>query len=133
MHRVDVVRAEAAIVDDQQMKITEAEALIENASIAEVPMTADEEEIRFAKQRTGLIVWVNDVKPAKNLERYGTVHFISKRLHYVALYVDAERAEDVMKNMQRLPYVKSIERSYRNELKTEYSKDTTDKTRYYSV
>ncbi|MNI29145.1 hypothetical protein D3C73_829500 [compost metagenome] len=52
-------------------------------------------------------------------------------MHYVVMYVNADRAEDIMKNIRKLSYVRKIERSYRNEIKTEYTKDTEDKTRYY--
>ncbi|MBC8079006.1 MAG: YlbG family protein [Gorillibacterium sp.] len=84
-------------------------------------------------ERSGLIVWVNDVKPAKNLEKYGTVHYISKRMNYVAMYVHAERVEETIRNLQRLPYVKKVEKSFRKEIKTEYDKNIPDKTRFYSL
>lgn len=72
-------------------------------------------------ERTGFIIWVSDLKAARNLEKYGTVHYISRRMHYVVMYVNAERAEDTMKNVNRLSYVRKVERSYRNEIKTEYA------------
>ncbi|MEC0371872.1 DUF2129 domain-containing protein [Paenibacillus sp. HJL G12] len=84
-------------------------------------------------ERTGYIIWVTDVKAARNLEKYGTVHYISRRMHYVVMYVNADRAEEVAKNIRRLSYVRKIERSYRNEIKTEYTKDIPDKTRYYGL
>ncbi|CAH0120091.1 MULTISPECIES: YlbG family protein [unclassified Paenibacillus] len=84
-------------------------------------------------ERTGYIIWVSDLKAARNLEKYGTVHYISRRMHYVVMYVNADRAEEAMKNVRRLAFVKRIERSYRNEIKTEYSKDIPDKTRFYSI
>ncbi|OAB33816.1 YlbG family protein [Paenibacillus glacialis] len=84
-------------------------------------------------ERTGYIIWVNDLKAARNLEKYGTVHYISKKMHYVAMYVNADRAEEVSKNIRRLSYVRKIERSYRNEIQTEYSSDTQDKTSYYGL
>lgn len=83
-------------------------------------------------ERTGLIVWVNDLKPAKNLDRYGTLHYISKKMHYAVLYTHAERAEETIRNLQRLPYVKKVERSYRSEIKTEYNSNIPDRTRFYT-
>ncbi|CAM2821674.1 YlbG family protein [Paenibacillus sediminis] len=79
-------------------------------------------------ERTGFIIWVSDLKAAKNLEKYGTVHYISRRMHYVVMYVNADRAEDTMRNVRKLSYVRKIERSYRNEIKTEYSKNNPDLT-----
>ncbi|GIO30635.1 MULTISPECIES: YlbG family protein [Paenibacillus] len=84
-------------------------------------------------ERTGYIIWVTDIKAARNLEKYGTVHYISRRMHYVVMYVNADRAEETAKNIRRLSYVRKIERSYRNEIKTEYSKDVPDKTRFYGL
>ncbi|GIO65453.1 YlbG family protein [Paenibacillus sp. FSL M7-1455] len=84
-------------------------------------------------ERTGYIIWVTDVKAARNLEKYGTVHYISRRMHYVVMYVNADRAEETAKNIRRLSYVRKIERSYRNEIKTEYTKDVPDKTRFYGL
>ncbi|MEO3947551.1 YlbG family protein [Gorillibacterium sp. CAU 1737] len=83
--------------------------------------------------RSGLIVWVNDIRPAKNLEKYGTVHYISKRMNYVAMYVHTEKLEEATRLIQRLPYVKKIEKSMRKEIKTEYDKNMPDKTRFYSL
>lgn len=84
-------------------------------------------------ERTGFIIWVSDLKAAKGLERFGTVHYMSRKLHYVVLYMNAEKAEENMKQLHRLSYIRKIERSYRNEIKTEYSKDVEDKTRAYSI
>lgn len=84
-------------------------------------------------ERTGYIIWVNDVKAARNLEKYGSVHYLSRRMHYVVMYVNAERGEDIMRNVRKLPYVRKIERSYRNEIKTEYSKNSEDETQYYGL
>lgn len=84
-------------------------------------------------ERTGYIIWVNDVKAARNLEKYGSVHYLSRRMHYVVMYVNAERGEDIMRNVRKLPYVRKIERSYRNEIKTEYSKNTEEETQYYGL
>jgi len=84
-------------------------------------------------ERSGLIIWVNDTKAAKNLDRYGSLHYISKKMHYAVLYVHTSKLDETMKSIQRLPYVKKIERSYRNEIKTEYSSNIPDKTRFYTL
>lgn len=84
-------------------------------------------------ERTGYIVWVSDLKAARSLEKYGTVHYMSRRMHYVVMYFNADRSEETIRLIERLPYVRKVERSYRNEIKTEYSKDHEDKTRTYSI
>ena len=87
----------------------------------------------FTEQRVGYIIWINDAKSAKNLDKYGNLHYISRRLNYAVVYVDSDREEETLRNIQRLPYVKKIERSLRSEIKTEYSKESPDKTRSYSI
>lgn len=84
-------------------------------------------------ERTGFIIWITDAKTARNLEKYGSLHYISRKMLYAVLYVNADRAEETMKNIKRLSYVKKIERSYRNEIKTEYSGNAEEKTRFYGM
>jgi uncharacterized protein YlbG (UPF0298 family) len=83
-------------------------------------------------ERTGIIVWVNDIKAARGLDKYGSLHYISRKMRYAVIYVDAGRYEDISKNLLRLPYVKQVERSLRNEIRTEYSSNMPDKTRFYT-
>jgi uncharacterized protein YlbG (UPF0298 family) len=90
------------------------------------------EEATFP-ERIGYIIWVSDIKAARNLEKYGCVHYISRRMHYVVMYVNADREQDIVKNMSRLSYVRKVERSYRNEIKTEYSKKVPDPTQFFGI
>lgn len=83
-------------------------------------------------ERTGLIVWVNDLRSAKGLERYGSIHYSSKKMNYVVMYLNADKVEDTIRNLQKMTFVKKIERSYRNEIKTEYTSNIPDKTRFYT-
>lgn len=84
-------------------------------------------------ERTGFIVWISDLKAAKGLDRFGNVHYVSKKLKYAVLYMNSDKVEENLKQLHRLAYVQKVERSYRNEIKTEYSKDVEDKTRAYSI
>jgi len=80
-------------------------------------------------ERTGLIVWVSDLKPVKHLDRFGTVHYISKRMHYVVMYVNADKAEETIKAIQKYPFVQKVERSFRSEIRTEYNSHVPDKAK----
>ncbi|MGG1311316.1 MULTISPECIES: YlbG family protein [Cohnella] len=84
-------------------------------------------------ERTGYIVWFSDWKAARGLEKYGTLHYVSRRMNYAVLYVNSDIAEETVRNIQRLPYVRKIERSYRSEIKTEYDRNIPDKTRFYGL
>lgn len=83
--------------------------------------------------RKGLIVWVSDVKAARTLDRHGTLHYISRKMKYAVLYIHAEREQEVLAQLKRLNFVKKIEPSYRNEIKTEYNSNMQDKTRFYTL
>ncbi len=84
-------------------------------------------------ERTGFIIWVSDLKAAKGLERFGTIHYMSRKLHYVVLYMNSDKVDENLKQLHRLSFIRKIERSYRTEIKKEYSKDIEDKTRTYSM
>jgi uncharacterized protein YlbG (UPF0298 family) len=83
-------------------------------------------------ERTGLILWVQDLKAIKSLKRFGTIHYMSRKMNYIVMYVNADKAEETMKQISKLPFVKKIEKSYRNEIRTEYNSNIPDKTRFYT-
>lgn len=85
------------------------------------------------KERLGLILWVSDMKAVKTLERFGTIHYASKKMHYVVMYVNADGLEDTTKSLQKLSFIKKIERSYRTEIKTDYNSNVPDQAQIYSV
>jgi len=84
-------------------------------------------------ERTGLIIWTRDLKSAKSFEKYGNVHYFSRKMQYAVVYVNASEAEGIIAQLQKLPYVKGVERSLRSEIPTEFSRTLADKTRSYSL
>ncbi len=66
--------------------------------------------------RQGLIVWLSDTRQAKQLERYGNLHYVSKKQHYAVLYVQFEKTDELMKQIQKLSGIKRVEKSFRNEI-----------------
>ncbi|QKG85160.1 YlbG family protein [Kroppenstedtia pulmonis] len=71
-------------------------------------------------ERLGLAVWVKDLKAARSLGRMGNVHYVSKRLKYVFLYIDGRKADQTINRIERMPLVTRVERSFRRELATEF-------------
>ncbi len=67
-------------------------------------------------KRVGLVVWMKDIKPGKNLDKYGNVHYISKRLKYALLYVNESEAKQKIAIIEKLHFVKKVEPSYRHEI-----------------
>ncbi len=84
-------------------------------------------------ERTGLIVWTKELRSTRAFEKYGNVHYASRKMQYVVLYVDATEAERITQQLLKLPFVKSVERSLRSEIPTEFSRTLDDKTRPYSI
>ncbi|MGD9678565.1 MAG: YlbG family protein [Vulcanibacillus sp.] len=72
-------------------------------------------------KRLGLIVWVNDARFAKSLERFGNLIFISKRLKYAVLYIDKSEYENKVNQIEKLNFVKMVEKSFNLELQLLFS------------
>jgi uncharacterized protein YlbG (UPF0298 family) len=73
-------------------------------------------------ERLGLAVWVNDLKAARSLGRLGNIHYISKRLKYVYMYVDGRTADQVIRRIERLPFVQRVDRSPRMHISFDFGK-----------
>ncbi|MFD2616986.1 YlbG family protein [Terrilactibacillus laevilacticus] len=73
-------------------------------------------------KRIGLVVWITHLKYIRYLRRYGHVHYISDRMRYVMLYCDAANEEEIRQELKKAKYVKRIDKSHLQELKTSYEK-----------
>ncbi|MBY0051488.1 YlbG family protein [Brevibacillus agri] len=83
------------------------------------------------ERRLGVAVWVKNTRAAKNLRKFGTIHYISKRLNYVSMYVDANMLDETIRIMEKLHFVTKIERSHRHEIPVEYNNARPDKAKEY--
>lgn len=54
-------------------------------------------------------------------------------MKYAVLYVNQEKVEQTLGNLKKLNFVKKVDFSRRNEIKTEYDSKIPDKTRFYSI
>jgi len=82
-------------------------------------------------QRQGIIVWLHSLKFAKNLKKYGNIHYVSKRLKYVVLYCDIQESESLSEKLEQLSFVKKVELSYRPFLKTDFESAKPDEAKEY--
>ncbi len=48
-------------------------------------------------ERTGYIVWFSDSKAARGLDKYGTLHYLSRKMHYAVMYMNSEVAEETVR------------------------------------
>lgn len=66
--------------------------------------------------RRGLIVWVYSLKQLKNLRRFGYVHYVSKKMKYVVLYVDDIDVETTVEKISKQFFVRRVEMSMRPDI-----------------
>jgi uncharacterized protein YlbG (UPF0298 family) len=83
------------------------------------------------ERRLGVAVWVKNTRAARNLRKFGTIHYISKRLNYVSMYVDADEIDETIRTMEKLHFVTKIERSHRHEIPVVYNNAKPDKAKEY--
>jgi uncharacterized protein YlbG (UPF0298 family) len=83
------------------------------------------------ERRLGVAVWVKNTRAAKNLRKFGTIHYISKRLNYVSMYVDADGIDETIRAMEKLHFVTRVERSHRHEIPVVYNNAKPDKAKEY--
>ncbi|WP_298076878.1 YlbG family protein [uncultured Abiotrophia sp.] len=72
-------------------------------------------EFKMVKRKE-LIVWLYSLKQVKNIRKYGHVHYISDRLRYVVLYVNANQVDQVTQQLNRLHFVRKVEASMRDDI-----------------
>ncbi|RKD25520.1 hypothetical protein BEP19_00820 [Ammoniphilus oxalaticus] len=83
------------------------------------------------QRRLGIAVWIKNTKAARQLRRYGNVHYVSRRLRYVSMYVDSEQIDEIMAKIRKLDFVTRIERSHRHEIPIEYKNSKPDKAKEF--
>ncbi|MDT2816033.1 YlbG family protein [Vagococcus carniphilus] len=71
--------------------------------------------------RRGLIVWVYSLKQLKNLRRFGYVHYVSKKMKYVVLYVDDVEIETVIEKLEKQFFVRSVDMSMRPDINMNFN------------
>ncbi|WP_017727180.1 YlbG family protein [Halalkalibacterium ligniniphilum] len=81
--------------------------------------------------RQGLAVWLTSLKFARQLRRFGNVHYVSKKMKYVVLYCDQDRLEETIQKLESFHFVRDVQRSMRPLLKTEFQNAKPDKAKEY--
>ncbi|GAA0460432.1 YlbG family protein [Alkalibacillus silvisoli] len=71
-------------------------------------------------KRQGIIVWFKHIKQLKKLRRYGHVLYASKRQKYAVIYVNQDEVSELVKEIQRLHFVKGVDVSYKPFIDTAY-------------
>ncbi|EOH90170.1 hypothetical protein I588_04156 [Enterococcus pallens ATCC BAA-351] len=89
------------------------------------------DNIEFTVQkRRGIVVWVYSLKQLKTLKRYGLIHYVSRKMKYVVLYVNEEVLEESEEKLQALHFVRQVERSYRPDVEMNFADRIGTKAAY---
>ncbi len=73
------------------------------------------------QKRRGIVVWVYSLRQLKNLRRFGLIHYVSRKMKYVFLYVNEENVEQTVSKIERLHFVRQVEISYRPDIEMNFA------------
>lgn len=73
-------------------------------------------EILELRKRKGVYVYLKHLRLSKQLRKFGTILYVSRKMKYVLLYIDEEVLSENLSKMQALKYVTKIELSPRDEI-----------------
>ncbi|WP_370398731.1 YlbG family protein [Weissella sagaensis] len=68
--------------------------------------------------RRSVIVYLKNVRQARQLRRFGVVNYISEKMKYAVIYMDEEDIETKTKLIERLGFVDSVSISHWPEVDT---------------
>lgn len=95
--------------------------------VEEAAMQAKEEKEFTLQERRCLIVWVYTLKPLKQLRRYGLIHYVSRKMKYVVIYMNEENIESNMEKINQLHFVRSVDKSYRPDVEMNFAEKLVPK------
>ncbi|MGF7437797.1 YlbG family protein [Lentilactobacillus senioris] len=77
--------------------------------------------------RCGLVVYVHTPRHLKELRKYGTIYYFSRKMRYVVMYVDKENKQQIVEEISELGFVKQVIDSHMSELREQLiSRSATD-------
>lgn len=80
----------------------------------------NENEMNMIPRRS-IIVWVYNFKNINNLKRFGIIHYMSRRMKYVVVYMDEKDTEVALKKIKQLHFVREAELSYRPDIVMDFN------------
>ncbi|ALJ31717.1 hypothetical protein AKUA1202_09830 [Apilactobacillus kunkeei] len=73
------------------------------------------------ENRKSLIVYVYSTKQVRQLKKYGLIYYVSQKMHYVVMYVNADNYDWIKEKISSLKIVKKIEETPYEQLSSELS------------
>ena len=93
----------------------------QNQHVEEVVMQEETKETFEIQKRRGLIVWVYSLRQLKNLRRFGFVHYVSRKMKYVVMYLNEEDYEMKKNKIEQFHFVRQVEPSYRPDVEMNFA------------
>lgn len=78
------------------------------------------------KKRTALSVWLYTNRHVNKLKRFGSIHYVSRKMNYVVLYIDLEDKAETIAKISQFHFVKKIDESHRPEMSMDFQKSLED-------
>ena len=72
------------------------------------------------RKRQGVFVYLYHLKQSKQLRKYGSIQYVSRKMKYVLLYLDRIQVEETESKLKQLRYFKEVIVSKRPELPTNF-------------
>jgi len=82
-------------------------------------------------KRQGLIIWFQHRKNIKQIKRHGHLLYISKKLKYAVIYVNASDIERIEEKLLKFPFVSKVERSHKPFVQTDFQNAMPDQAKQY--
>lgn len=112
-----------------QIKVNAGNPFLKQGIMVVRGIVMDNTEFVMQKRR-GIIVWVYSLKQLKTLKRFGLIHFVSRKMKYIVLYVNEEIVEETEEKLQGLHFVRQVERSYRPDIEMNFADRIGTKAAY---
>ncbi len=80
----------------------------------------------FTKKRRGLYIYFKHVRDINKLEKYGNVISYSKKNRYIYLYVDEDKIEKIIDDLNSKSFVKKVVRSELVDINLDFTKIDKD-------
>ncbi|MFC6274631.1 YlbG family protein [Levilactobacillus tangyuanensis] len=73
------------------------------------------------QERQSLVVYTYSLKQTRQLKRYGTVMYVSKKMRYVVLYVNRDAVPALTEQLSHLRFVKRVVASKRPDIRETFN------------
>lgn len=81
--------------------------------------------------RQGLVVWFKHRKNIRQIKRHGHLIYVSHKMRFAVLYVNRDEIDTIEANLERLPFVTKLERSYKPFVATNFENAKPDEAKLY--